>query len=152
METSRTTAQYNRNDRYNVLYEIEWILSVLWIFFVRQTRQIRQIQRYGNQALGYGTPVMKWRFLKCFYDFERLIWNCGLLSHQVLLSWFDFMSSWSFCELQDFYWSCLARIKDLPFWTRGMNIQYKSAEKVTLTCTISSLGYFSLLAYSSKCL
>ena len=49
--TSRTTAQYNRNDRYNVLYEIEWILSVLWFFFVRQTRQIRQIQRYGNQAL-----------------------------------------------------------------------------------------------------
>ena len=33
------------------LYEIEWILSVLWIFFVRQTRQIRQIQRYGNQAI-----------------------------------------------------------------------------------------------------
>jgi len=27
METSRTTAQYDRNDRYNLLYEIEWILS-----------------------------------------------------------------------------------------------------------------------------
>ena len=27
METSYTTAQYNRNDRYNLLYEIEWILS-----------------------------------------------------------------------------------------------------------------------------
>ena len=27
-------------------------ISVLWIFFVRQTRQIRQIQRYGNQAYG----------------------------------------------------------------------------------------------------
>ena len=51
METSRTTAEYKRNDRYNLLYEIEWILSVLWIFFVRQTRHIRQIQRYGNQAL-----------------------------------------------------------------------------------------------------
>ena len=48
METSRTNAQYKRNDRYNFLYEIEWILSVLWIFFVRQTRQI---QPYGNQAL-----------------------------------------------------------------------------------------------------
>ena len=47
MESSRTNAQYKRNDRYNLLYEIEWILSVLWIFFVRQTRQI---QRYGNQA------------------------------------------------------------------------------------------------------
>ena len=51
MEISRTNAQCKRNDRYNLLYEIEWILSVLWIFFVRQTRQIRQIQRYGNQAL-----------------------------------------------------------------------------------------------------
>ena len=50
METSRTNAQYKRNDVYNLLYKIEWILSVLWIFFVRQTRQIRQIQRYGNQA------------------------------------------------------------------------------------------------------
>ena len=47
MEISRTNAQYKRNDGYNLLYEIEWILSVLWIFFVRQ---IRQIQRYGNQA------------------------------------------------------------------------------------------------------
>ena len=51
METSRTNAQYKRNDIYNFLYEIEWILSVLWILFVRQTRQIRQIQPYGNQAL-----------------------------------------------------------------------------------------------------
>ena len=51
METSRTNAQYKRNYRYNLLYEIEWILSVLWIYFVRQRRQIRQIQRYGNQAL-----------------------------------------------------------------------------------------------------
>ena len=33
METSRTNAQYKRNDRYNFLYEIEWILSVLLIFF-----------------------------------------------------------------------------------------------------------------------
>ena len=33
METSRTNAQYKRNDRYNLLYEIEWILSVLWFFF-----------------------------------------------------------------------------------------------------------------------
>ena len=33
METSRTNAQYKRNDRYNLLNEIEWILSVLWIFF-----------------------------------------------------------------------------------------------------------------------
>ena len=48
METSRTNAQYRRNDRYSFLYAIEWILSVLWIFFVRQTRQI---QGYGNQAL-----------------------------------------------------------------------------------------------------
>ena len=45
-----TRLQYKRNDRYNLLYEIEWILSFLWIFFVRQTRQIRQIQPYGNQA------------------------------------------------------------------------------------------------------
>ena len=45
METSRTNAQYKRNDRYNLLYEIEWILSGVWIFFVRQ------IQRYGNQAV-----------------------------------------------------------------------------------------------------
>ena len=52
METSRTNAQCKRNDRYNLSYEIEWILSVLWIFFVRQTRQIRQIRRYGNQTLG----------------------------------------------------------------------------------------------------
>ena len=52
MESSRTNAEYKRNDRYNVLYEIEWILSVLWIFFVWQTRQIRQIDTiYGNQAL-----------------------------------------------------------------------------------------------------
>ena len=48
METSCTNAQYNRNNRYNLLYEIELILSVLWIFFIRQTRQI---QRYGNQGL-----------------------------------------------------------------------------------------------------
>ena len=33
METSRTNAQYKINDRYNLLYEIEWILSFLWIFF-----------------------------------------------------------------------------------------------------------------------
>ena len=28
METSRKDAQYKRNDGYNVLYEIEWILSM----------------------------------------------------------------------------------------------------------------------------
>ena len=27
------------------------VVSVLWIFFLRQTREIRQIQGYGNQAL-----------------------------------------------------------------------------------------------------
>jgi len=62
METSRANAQYKRNDRYNLLYEIKWILSVLWIFFVGQTRQI---QRYGNQALGR-RQVMIWAFLWIF--------------------------------------------------------------------------------------
>ena len=27
MENSRTTAQYDRTDKYNLLYETEWILS-----------------------------------------------------------------------------------------------------------------------------
>mgnify|MGYP007058643001 CR=1 FL=1 len=30
METSHTNAQYKRNDRYKLLYDIEWILSVLF--------------------------------------------------------------------------------------------------------------------------
>jgi len=51
METSRTNAQCKRNDRYNLLYEIELILSVPWTSLARQTRQTPQIQRYGNQAL-----------------------------------------------------------------------------------------------------
>ena len=33
METSRTNAQYKRNDRYNLLYEIEWILYLSYEFF-----------------------------------------------------------------------------------------------------------------------
>ena len=56
---------YEKNSFYliqQVLYVVSFALSIctggfhkvvsmLWIFFVRQTRQIRQIQRYGNQAL-----------------------------------------------------------------------------------------------------
>ena len=37
MENSRTNAQYKRNDRYNFLYEIEWILSVCPMIFFRTT-------------------------------------------------------------------------------------------------------------------
>ena len=69
METSRTNAQYKRNDRYNFLYEIEWILSVLWIFFVRRTGQIRQIQPYGNQALTADSALpLLWLCV---------VWNCS---------------------------------------------------------------------------
>ena len=50
METSRKNAQYKRNDRYNLLYEIEGILSVLRIFFVRQTRQIQRLETRLKRA------------------------------------------------------------------------------------------------------
>ena len=65
METSRTNAQYKRNDRYNLLYEIEWILSVLRIVFVRQTRQL---QRYGNQAL-----KLNFALSQVIHDYSMLI-------------------------------------------------------------------------------
>ena len=60
METSRTNAQYKRNDRYNVLYEIEWILSDLWNFFRTTDTTDTTIRKPGlRKTAGHGLKMTK---------------------------------------------------------------------------------------------
>ena len=50
METPRTTAQYNRNDRYNVLYENEFYLSYDFFWYDRHDRYNDMETRAYKQA------------------------------------------------------------------------------------------------------
>ena len=112
METSRTNAQYKRNDRYNLLYEIEWILSVLWIFFVRQTR------RYGNQALNV---VIKCESLWGGHGKARKTVNFGFLFELLLSPHTTIVSvPYSARVWNDFG---LYPVYLLPLWSRAVNNQ-----------------------------
>ena len=48
------------------------VVSVVRIFLIRQKRQIRQIQLYGNQALGI-TPITEHRSQLCSNLFDAIV-------------------------------------------------------------------------------
>ena len=54
------------------MWGFHMVVSVVRIFLIRQKRQIRQIQLYGNQALGI-TPITEHRSQLCSNLFDAIV-------------------------------------------------------------------------------
>ena len=92
METSRTNAQYKRNDRYNLLlYEIEGILSVLWIFFRTTDTKDTTIWKPG-----YMEPIL-WQHYTCLQKKCELYLTHYLVSYLNVLP-FTIANHWIFMQ------------------------------------------------------
>ena len=120
METSRTNAQYKRNGRYNLSYEIEWILSVLWFFF-------------RTTDTTYTTDTTIWKpGLSCFTT--PIFFSC-ILSGIVILLVDNFSRDFAFYGLQNFS-------KLQPFSRRqGLFYEASWGKKGVALNTLSQLCY-----------